>query len=383
MTKKLKFLCYLALCLFCSCTKTEIKISDPEKAIPGSYAEIFEAFWNGMNQNYVYWDIDKNKVDWDQIYRDFKPKFSQLNMNNTSDLQKGKEYLKEMTKNLSDGHFAITFNHPDLLSDTIFPSRERNRQIVEKTISNNKLLFDNPNQYFDSGKTSLVIDGNSNLSLLSGTIKNRILYLHFNAFYLTENYSKNLEIKKLLDSFFEQISNQQFTSVIVDLRNNSGGDVSDLNFLFGRMVQNQTHFGYVKYKLGNNRMDYAPELNTYLLPLQSTNSFKKPVIILVNRNTVSMAEVSLLALKTLPGTVLVGEKTFGALGLLVNNNTLYNGGSFKVSTFLTVTTSTASIWDLQHKSFEGSGIIPDKIVKFENMNQDEQLAYAINLTQNK
>src|SRR5688572_20568035 len=41
-----------------------------------SYTEIFEAFWNGMNSNYVFWDIET--VDWDNMYTTYKPRFEYL-----------------------------------------------------------------------------------------------------------------------------------------------------------------------------------------------------------------------------------------------------------------------------------------------------------------
>ena len=41
-----------------------------------SYTEVFEAFWNGMNTNYVFWDIET--VDWDNMYKTYKPRFEYL-----------------------------------------------------------------------------------------------------------------------------------------------------------------------------------------------------------------------------------------------------------------------------------------------------------------
>jgi hypothetical protein len=38
-----------------------------------SYTEVFEAFWNGMNTNYVFWDIET--VNWDNMYKTYKTAF--------------------------------------------------------------------------------------------------------------------------------------------------------------------------------------------------------------------------------------------------------------------------------------------------------------------
>src|SRR5688572_17873906 len=58
-----------------------------------SYTEIFEAFWNGMNTNYVFWDIET--VDWDNMYKTYKPRFEHLDQlkNDPQAAQKAVQYL--------------------------------------------------------------------------------------------------------------------------------------------------------------------------------------------------------------------------------------------------------------------------------------------------
>ncbi|HEY1872303.1 MAG TPA: hypothetical protein VGG71_14670, partial [Chitinophagaceae bacterium] len=38
-----------------------------------SYSEVFESFWNGMNTNYMFWDIET--VNWNNMYTTYKPRF--------------------------------------------------------------------------------------------------------------------------------------------------------------------------------------------------------------------------------------------------------------------------------------------------------------------
>src|SRR6476660_1511080 len=75
-----------------------------------SYTEIFEAFWNGMNTNYVFWDIEK--VNWDDMYKTYKPRFEYLDQqkNDPNNAQKAAQYIVDMTKDLSDSHLNISFN---------------------------------------------------------------------------------------------------------------------------------------------------------------------------------------------------------------------------------------------------------------------------------
>ena len=48
-----------------------------------NFGEVFNAFWNGVNSNYLFWD--QETVNWDSMYRAYKPKFDSLDMLNYSE----------------------------------------------------------------------------------------------------------------------------------------------------------------------------------------------------------------------------------------------------------------------------------------------------------
>jgi hypothetical protein len=75
-----------------------------------SYTEIFEAFWNGMNTNYMFWDIEK--VNWDNMYKTYKSRFEYLDQQKSDpkSAEKAVQYLVDMTKDLADSHLSLTFN---------------------------------------------------------------------------------------------------------------------------------------------------------------------------------------------------------------------------------------------------------------------------------
>src|SRR6476620_2699701 len=75
-----------------------------------SYSEIFEAFWNGMNTNYMFWNTET--VNWDNMYKTYKPRFEYLDTqkNDPAAAQKAVQYLVDMTKDLADSHLTLTFN---------------------------------------------------------------------------------------------------------------------------------------------------------------------------------------------------------------------------------------------------------------------------------
>jgi len=372
MIKHIRFL--ILLVIFASSCKNEINLDASDKAVAGSFKEVFEAFWRGMNQNYVFWDIDKYHVDWDKIYKEYKNKFSDLNINNADDLNLGYSYFAEITKNLSDGHFSITFNHPFLRDETIVAERGGEQ---EYAISDEQLFFHNPGFYFDQNRITYQVEPIRNMRVLYATINQSVLYFHCNKLFLTEAYQANQSVRNLLNILLERIHDPQTESIILDLRNNFGGDVADLNFLLGRFVSSPHKFGYLKYKYGNNRLDYTPYIDAMILPINNDAAFRKPIYILTNSHTRSMAEIITLALMTLPNSTVVGTNTRGALGLLVNSNILYNGGSFKVADFMDVHTSAASVADLKFKSFENIGLSPDVHIEHESDIIDKQLEYVV------
>lgn len=98
----------MAVCLFAACRKNLPGINDPANTISGNFSEVFDSYWKGMNNNYVFWDIDT--TDWDRVYKQYKPRFAKLNLNDSTDVRKGYTYFKEISAGLVDPHYDLTFN---------------------------------------------------------------------------------------------------------------------------------------------------------------------------------------------------------------------------------------------------------------------------------
>jgi hypothetical protein len=71
------------------------------------FSELFKVFWQGMNSNYLF--LDKETVNWDNVYREYKPKFDSLNLRRYSDTTMNIcfQYMVDMTKDLKDGQYAL------------------------------------------------------------------------------------------------------------------------------------------------------------------------------------------------------------------------------------------------------------------------------------
>jgi hypothetical protein len=88
------------------------------------FSAIFENFWLGMNHNYVFWD--RESVDWDAVYDEYKPKFAALPRFDAGvaspiawtdpaflgSVGSAFSYFREMTKDLSDGHLQLLLADP-------------------------------------------------------------------------------------------------------------------------------------------------------------------------------------------------------------------------------------------------------------------------------
>jgi carboxyl-terminal processing protease len=215
---------------------------------PSNFNEIFETFWNKMNTNYVYWDIDT--TSWDAMYKKYKPIFAQLDLDNISDIRKSVQYFTDMTKGLIDGHYYISFSNPAIANLFVYPSYDRKKMVAGFHYP--YYYFNIDTSYLDSNY-SLGHDYNSSfngqpLTTLSGTIENKILFFSCTNFSLLKSYQSKTKngVQATLQYFFNTLANLSINikGIIIDVRGNLGGDLSDLNFLVGHLIDKPLHFGY-------------------------------------------------------------------------------------------------------------------------------------------
>jgi len=360
---------FIASC-FISCAK-EIKV--PQAAT--SFSDVFEIFWNKMNTNYVYWDIDT--TDWDAVYKQYKPLFSELDLHNNNDVKRSVRYFREMTKGLTDAHFNINFSNIAIKDSIVYPALDRKKAAAE--FHNPYSYFPVVSRYLDAGYIP-GYDTSAGLFALSGTIDEHVLYFTCNEFALSRswNLSNNTGVRSALQFIFDNLDSRK--GLIIDVRGNRGGDVADLNFLLGRLIDKPLQFGYTRYKNGNGRLDYTPWVPATIQP--SGKAFNLPVIVLIDNFSASLAETVAMAVHALPNGIVVGETSWGATGPLISNE-VYNSGQFSIPGFLSVQTSSAMFRYIDNKIYEGKGFTPDEAVGFDinalNAGRDAALETAMGL----
>ena len=375
----------LFMLCFTSCKKEVTTVNQSGSTLTGNFNQVFNDFWNNMNNNYVFWGIDT--TNWDNMYKIYNPLFTKLNQDDSADETTAKGYFRKMVDGLVDSHYTL---FPD--GDFIQPAHDRklkNPQFIENLFgsapyspsADGKFYYTNlvDTLYLDSASKHIAIDtvtSNSNFMVVSGTInKGQVLYLSFSGFSLVSEYQGGFpKAKTTLDYFFSQLKNTSIKGLVIDVRGNGGGDLEDLNFLVGSLISSPLHFGYTRSKNGNGRLDYSPWADAIITPTAGSVAYTKPIVVLADGESVSLSEITAMALKLLPNTTFVGDTTWGANGPLTEN-AVFNAGSFNfgklgteiasgnVSYYGNAYTSSTMFKYIDNKIYEGKGFPPDFDIK--------------------
>ncbi|MCU0490862.1 MAG: S41 family peptidase [Chloroflexaceae bacterium] len=126
-----------------------------------------------------------------------------------------------------------------------------------------------------------------------------------------------------LDAALRELLPQQPRSIVLDLRNNSGGFLQSAQEVLGRFYEGTA-------LIEENSNGELKELNTIAAP-EDVRAFTIPMVVLQNGGTASAGEIVAGALRDMrPNTVLMGEKSFGK-GSVQNIHQLRDGSSARIT----------------------------------------------------
>ncbi len=357
---------YLLAALLSQCRKNSTTNSTAHPTIT-SFSQLFDEFWTNVDRNYVYWDIDT--TNWNRIYSTYKPLFAALNLNDNGDVLRSVNYFRQLTSSLLDAHFEIQFTNGGASGQIVFPASERKQQSAAFHFPYNYSNTDS--HYFDPGYISVfdnsINPGPNALHVTVATIKQSVLYFSCNQFALQQSYSTSggNAVQRALDTFFKKLNDPAtpVSGVIIDVRNNLGGNVSDLNFLMGHFISQPLHFGYSAYKNGPGKLDFTPWINASVNPSATSGAITVPVVALADNYTASLAEIVAMTVHALPKGTVIGETTWGATGPLIDHD-VYNDGQFEIPGYMVVYTSSAKFKYLDNKIYESIGFPADTAIPF-------------------
>lgn len=377
MLKLFKFLISFVL-IFCFYCKKNVTESFAGNA--GWGHRIFLGFWEKMNNQYVYWDRDV--VDWNSIYRHYNPLFEVLT-NSNDDKEKAILYFRQMTSDLIDHHLSITFLQAPFSKVVINPAKDRKMQAenYHAKYNYNSVVEAYLDKGFLSGKGNISNNGEL-INATTGILNGNLLYFRCNFFALEESFNSHGDdkVKQILTYFFSMIRRDfdPIKGIILDLRGNSGGNITDLNFFAGKLIGKDVVFSYSRGKSGIGKLSYLPWMEARVKYGENYNK-KFPIMMLCDNFSASLSEIMMIALKS-KKNLLIGEQTYGATGPLSNPD-IFNSGSFNVSSFLSVKTSSLEFKGIDGTFYEGVGITPDIQSPFNlkalSLGRDLQLEIAI------
>jgi len=328
--KKILILLSIAL-VFVSCEKILFK----EDVSSTSPQQNLDYLWHQADEKYAYFEL--KGVDWDQVKIDYSAKLYD-GMSNDSLFQ----VMGGMLRELKDDHtnlisnFNISFFGVKNLGPDNFDWR---------VITDNYL----PKNYYITGP--FVHDFISN---------GEIGYVRFASFTGTVNNQN-------LDFVLKRYENTK--GLILDLRENGGGAVSDIFKILSRFIDQETLVYYSRIKNGKGHNDFSEPEPTYVSP-SSGIRYNKKVMVLIDRGTFSAGSFTSLATLAIPNMVLMGDTTGGGLGL-PNGGQLPNGWTYRFSI-------TQSL-DLHKNNNYENGVPPDINVLFDwsDLTKDEVIERAI------
>ena len=381
----LLFACLLFIATSCL---PELPAANPSDSYAVSeFSMDFEAFWNGMNSNYAFWDVDP--TNWDAVYRKYKPLFAQLE-NTEEGSAKAYDYYKEMTAQLIDSHYILYFQD-ELAARGLEPispagSRYAKRPGAHNPIPDTHYTRTVAGTYLNPAtRIGYPADSSKVMTMIAGTIRNtNILYFRIPEFNLRKSYEAGtVSQKATLQYVLDQLSQSTISGLIIDVRGNQGGDVPDLNFLVGRLVDKPYAYGQYRAKEGAGRLDYLPWVESTVFPPAGSKAFTKPVVVLADMISISMAEATAMAVRALPGGNgrVVGERTFGAMAPLGPGSSFYNAGAFSTPFIKKVSTAVMMFRYKDGVVYEGLGFPPDVAAPYDaaalKAGKDTQLEIAI------
>ncbi len=257
----------------------------------------FEQLWTILDEHYCF--FEQKDIDWDDIHAKYAPQVS----DKMSD-EELFEVCSQMLAELRDGHtnlsapFATSY-YRKWWSD--YPQNYSARLVEEF--------------YFNFNYRSVG-------GIDYGILPQNIGYMHYSSFSYGIGEGN-------LDSILAYCASCD--GLIIDVRDNGGGSVSNVKTLVSRFITERLQAGTICHKDGPGHGDFSEPYPFYFDPAPSNRiMWGKPVVVLCNRSTFSAANNFVSVMKCLPGVTVVGSTTGGGSGMPFSSE-LTNGWGVRFS----------------------------------------------------
>lgn len=255
----------------------------------------FDALWTILDEHYCFFAY-KN-VDWQEVRQRYRAKIhGGISSRELFDL------CSDMLKELQDGHTNLisTFDVSRYWIWEQYP------------INYDERLIDEHYLHFDYRRAS---------GIKYQILSNNFAYVYYGDF-----------ANGIGDGNLDVILNGVATSdgLVIDVRNNGGGYLTNVETLVGRFIDERTYAGSIQHKNGTGHNDFSEPYDYYFEPARGRVHYNKPVVVLANRGSFSATNNFVSIMKSLPNVTVVGDVTGGGCGLPFNSE-LPNGWSVRFS----------------------------------------------------
>lgn len=262
---------FLLLIMVCSCVDTDTHDDSAQGNL--------EALWQIMDEHYCF--FQEKGVDWDAVHAKYAAQ-----MDSRMSQSQQFEVMTNMLSELRDGHVNLytTFDtgrywswredYPSNLSDTLL----------------RKYL-----------KTDYLIAGGVDYTILDDNVG----YLRYESFQ-----------QGMSDSNLDQVMLHlaACNGLIVDIRGNGGGQMTNAERLAARFCNTETTVGYMRHKTGRGHNDFSSMEQQTIRPAKGLR-WQKQVVVLTNRGVYSAANEFVKYMKCFPTVTVVGDQTGGGAGM--------------------------------------------------------------------
>lgn len=300
-----------------SCSKEIMRTS-----LTQSPQVVFDEFWEYVDERYIFFEL--KGVDWDEVYARYSAQIKE---------EMSEQELFTLCRNalleLRDGHNRI---------ETHFAKESGFRYTDGFEIHFSLDLI--RNEYADG---ALFETGNLRYNILADDIG----YVHFTKM---NRYGQFANILK-------DMKEEGIQGVVIDLRNNGGGDSNSLPELLSDFVNESTLLGHYIEKTGPAHNDISEPLSVYAEP-STDYFFDLPIVAIINRRSFSATSYFASILKQIPKTKVIGQITGGGAGGNIG---------YQLSNGWIVAVSTSDFLNVNNESIE-QGVIPE--IEVQNNAQD-------------
>ncbi len=298
-----------ALCAFTSC------LDDDQLERDDSLRGNFEAFWQTLDQHYCF--FDEKQVDWEGVRRKYEPLFDD-SIRTQFELF---SVLDEMVDTLRDGHINVyaPFNIARYWSwYEDYPTNYDDNLVHDYYLGTN--------YWYTAGMQYVMYR------------RDTVAYVRYSSFNSAIGATN-------LDYILALIRNAN--GLILDIRNNGGGSLTNAVRLAERFATKKTLGGYICHKTGPGHNDFSRPEPLYVGPATDRmmwDASVRPVVVLTNRHCYSAANNFVQLMRALDGTMtpdsvgqlhpkmikICGDRTGGGSGLPFES-VLPNGWSIRFS----------------------------------------------------